>query len=334
MAIARYWLPYNHINAIQAAEGAILAAVCDVNESAAANAAQRSGLSTHYTDLNDMLRNEQLDAISIATRTRERLSIIEAAVAAGIKGIYCEKPVANSLEITDHIAEMIRDNNVHFIYGTRRRHMSAFRQAKSEIDAGNIGDLTGITVQFGRSMLFWTHPHSVDIASYFAGDTGIAYVQADLSLDPKSVDDQLIDADPIVEFGNIVFDNDIHARIVVGTSWDVELSGTEGSISVQGNGSAIRLRHLLPGVGDKGWFPAEKNIVVENRPTGATAGFTALVNALNDGRDSGYNVNLAVANQEVLFGFVYSHLQDGARIRLPLERRDLVITGRYGDLYA
>jgi predicted dehydrogenase len=332
--IAKYWLPYTHANAIRAAEGATLAAVCDVNESAAEAAALRENLSRHYVDMDAMFKSEQLDAVAIATRTAERMSVIERAVESGVRAIYCEKPLANSLEESDRIARLIQDTGTLFVYGTRRRFMAGFQQAKELIEAGEIGKLTTIVIRFGRGLLLWSHPHSVDIASYFADDSKIEYVRAELDLDPGSIDGQVIDADPIVNMAHMKFENGVNAHIVAADSQDVELTGTKGMITIRANGSELRLRQQVPGGGDIGWFLSERPIAVEDRITGATAGVTELVNGLLHGREPGYNVDLAVANQEALFGFVQSHLRDGAKTYIPVERRDLVVTGRFGDLYA
>jgi predicted dehydrogenase len=333
-AIAPFWLPLSHASAIRGTDQAELAAVCDVNEAAARHASKQYQVSAWYADYRQMLACERLDALAIATRTNGRREIIEQGVASGIKAIYCEKPLTNTLEDADVLAALLEQKNIFFVYGARRRYMPAYRAARELIEAGEIGELTTIVVRLGNSLLFWGHPHSVDIASFFAGDADVEYVQADLDLDPACVRGSVIDSDPRVRMAYIKFVTGVKAYIVPSDSFDVELAGTKGILGVRSDGSAVRCRSRLSEGRDDGWFLAERAIPVNGAKTGTINSVKALVDAVLEGKDPGYNIRLAVRNQEMLFGFVYSHLQDGGKIHFPIERRQMRITGRYGERFA
>lgn len=332
--MAPWWLPLSHASAIVATKDAELTALCDVNEAAASAAMRRYQLASYYLDYRQMLEREQLQAVAIATRTPERKAIIEACVANNIRAIYCEKPLCNSLEESDELARLIEAQGIHFIYGTRRRYMSAYRQVRERVRAGEIGELTTIVVRFGLSPLLWGHPHSVDIASFFARDADVEYVQADLELDASLVSGSVIDGDPLIRMGYVKFTNGIVAHIVASDSNDVELAGTQGTVCIRSDGVASHWRNRLPDGSDKGWLLSERVVPASRTGTGTINSIEALVRAVKEGKNPGYDIRLAVRNQEVLFGFVYSHLEGGAKVPFPLERRKMRITGRGGSHFA
>jgi predicted dehydrogenase len=332
-AVADWWRPFTHAAGIAAVEDAELAAVCDVDEAAAAEAMKRYGAKARYTDYREMLAREALDVVAVATRTEHRVAIVEEAVRQGVRGVYCEKPLCNMLEEGDRLIALLEARGIAFVYGTRRRYMPAYRQAREAVHRGVVGELTTIVVRFGYGSLLWTHPHSVDIAAYFADDIDVAWVQADLDLDPAGVTDDVVDADPAVRMGCVRFVNGVTAHIVASDSLDVELSGRLGMMTVRSDGSSVRLRRRQSAA-DDGWLLEDVAIDVPDRTSGTVNGIRALVAAIRDGKDPDYDVRRAVRSQEILFGWLESHRRGGARVELPLVRRNVRITGRRGALLA
>jgi predicted dehydrogenase len=333
---AAWWLPLSHASAIVATEGAELVADCDVNEAAARTAGARYGAPGVYTDFRALLAREQLDAVSIATRTPERRAIIEACIAAGVQAIFCEKPLCQSLEAADALCAALRAHGIHFIYGTRRRFMPIYRHARAEIAAGRIGDVRTVIVRFGKAPLLWTVPHSVDIASFFAGDGEVEFAQAELELDPALVTPACIDADPIVSAGYLGFRNGVRAHLLASDSFDVEIIGSTGAVTVLANGQALEWqerRQTATGRVDVGSWHERRREENTTRLSGTVVSIQTLVGALRGEMIDPYDPIFAVRNQEMLFGMVYSHLDGGRRIPFPPERRGLVITGRMGKLY-
>jgi predicted dehydrogenase len=313
-----------------------LVSVCDVNEQAARQAKDRYQTATSYTDYRQMLERERLDAVAIATRTPQRAQILEDCARAGIRAVFCEKPLSNTLEEADRVSAALQASGTHFVYGARRRFMPAYLKAKAMIDAGEIGQLTTLVMKFGYGMLLWDHPHSIDIACFFAGDAPIRSVQADLELDPASVQGSVVDADPVVRLGYLAFDNGITAHIVSSDSFDVELCGTQGILAVRSDGWSVDVRRRAVDAGDDGWLMERVEVPVNfEEPSGTLRGIQQLLDAVLDGTPPSYTIQMAVRNQEALFGLLYSHLEGGRKISWPIERRGIRITGRVRDnLYA
>lgn len=335
-AEAAWWVPLSHASAIVATEGAELVAVCDVREEAARATAARYGVPAAYTDVRALLAREKPEAVAIATRTPERRAIIDACIDAGVRAMFCEKPLCQTLEAADALCARLREHGVAFIYGTRRRYMPIYQHARAQIAAGRIGEVKTILVRFGLSPLLWTHPHSVDIASFFASDSPAVFAQADLDLDPAMVSAACVDADPLVRSGYLRFENGVAAHLLPSDSLDVEIIGSTGSATVLANGSAVvwqERRLTAAGRVDVGHLLEQRREENSMHLSGTVLSFQTLVAALRGEATVVYAPEFAVRNLEVLFAFLTSHLDGGRRVALPLPRRGLTITGRIGDLF-
>jgi predicted dehydrogenase len=336
--IAGKWLPYSHAAAIQAASNATLVAVCDVDEQAARGAAQLHGVKSWYTDLERLLKEVKPQAVAIATRTPQRPAVIDACVAAGVKGIFCEKPLCNSLEEADRLARLMREKQVSFVYGTKRRFMPIYEEAKRRARSGEIGELKEISIRFGEGALLWTHPHSVDLACFFAGDSPLDWVQAELELPPhlrpSAGQPLVIDTDPKVRWGRLSFKSGIAATLLATPSQDVELWGTTGMIAIHSDGHSVVHRHRSAEVLDEGWLLDEHRTTPPVGLSGTRVAIERLSSELLGEGRAGYGPEMAYSNIEALLGLVESELVGGARISLPLVRRGLTVTGRTDDRYA
>ena len=63
----------------------------------------------HYTDYQQMIRQEKPDIVCIATRPATRAEITIFAAENGVKGIYAEKPLCCSMEEADAMVEASRN---------------------------------------------------------------------------------------------------------------------------------------------------------------------------------------------------------------------------------
>lgn len=123
-----------------------------------------------YTDFREMLAKEDLDLISVVTPDHFHAGVVEAAVEAGIKGIYCEKPIATTLADADRMIEATERAGVPMVINHTRRWYDVFQHAKALINSGDFGRVTHIhaTTTGPRAMLFRNGTHLIDIASMFA----------------------------------------------------------------------------------------------------------------------------------------------------------------------
>ncbi|SCB39104.1 Gfo/Idh/MocA family oxidoreductase [Rhizobium hainanense] len=115
-----------------------LVAVADPAPGAAAKLADKLSVDASYTDVADLLAHPGLDAVIIATPARFHANILVQAVEAG-KAIFCEKPMALTLEDADRAIAAARVAGVPLQVGFNRRWDQAFAEGRAAIDAGKIG---------------------------------------------------------------------------------------------------------------------------------------------------------------------------------------------------
>ncbi|MGP4727825.1 Gfo/Idh/MocA family oxidoreductase, partial [Agrobacterium deltaense] len=123
-----------------------LVAVADPAPGAAAKLAEALGAAASYTDVAEMLSHPGLDAVIIATPARFHTNILVQAAEAG-KAIFCEKPMALTLEDADRGIAAAKAAGVPLQVGFNRRWDQAFFESRAAIDAGKVG-----AVQLIRSL--------------------------------------------------------------------------------------------------------------------------------------------------------------------------------------
>ncbi|MCZ6773294.1 MAG: Gfo/Idh/MocA family oxidoreductase [Proteobacteria bacterium] len=332
--LGQQWLPLNHAEGVAATEGLRLVACCDIDESAALRAAQRYEVSAVFTDHREMLAMVKPDIVTIATRTPGRTEIIESACAAQVKGVYVEKPLSQNLASARRVAAIMRENDVAFSYGTQRRYMPIFRQAREIVSSGELGDIVQISINHGRSGLMWSHPHAVDILSFLAQDRPVDFVQADLTVPADTVEGNVIDADPVINAAIIKFRNGPIGLITSAGGMSVVISGARGTLTVHGDGSWLEKQSLQVSRPGAPAPPAPPRIIETTGPifSGLVVALCELRDAIRLGTCPSLTPGQVVDQQATLFGFAMSHLSGGMRIGLDAVDLDLTITGRQDGL--
>jgi scyllo-inositol 2-dehydrogenase (NAD+) len=86
----------------------------------------------------ELLSLPELQAVVIATPTQTHAELVIAAAKAG-KAIFCEKPLALTLDATHRVLDVVAQAQVPLEVGFMHRFDRAYTKAKALIDAGNIG---------------------------------------------------------------------------------------------------------------------------------------------------------------------------------------------------
>lgn len=129
----------NHIRAYLENEHAQLVAVCDQKQEIREKIENEFGLKT-YSDIEDLLENESLDAISIATPDAFHLEPTLAAIRKGLD-VLVEKPLATTVEDAKTIVETAKEYNVRVAVDYHKRWDPAAINVRNELgkkDAGKI----------------------------------------------------------------------------------------------------------------------------------------------------------------------------------------------------
>lgn len=146
----------NHLDGIHNAPHAALAAVCDCDRDKAAIAAKVGGLSKYYTDLNQMLEQEDLDVVCVLTPSGMHAE--HACIVAEHKvNVLCEKPLCVTREKMEQMIECCEKNGVKLGGIFQRRTFSAAVETKNAVASGKLGRVTlaGADLKYYRDQAYY-----------------------------------------------------------------------------------------------------------------------------------------------------------------------------------
>jgi dTDP-4-amino-4,6-dideoxygalactose transaminase/predicted dehydrogenase len=122
-----------------------------------------------YTDFRQMLDETRPDVVSICTWPQTHAEVVEAAAAAGVRGILCEKPLALRLEDLERMRTACRKHSVKLAGGHQYRFHLNFIKAAELIASGRLGKV-GLVKGHIKSTLANNGPHLIDTARFILGD--------------------------------------------------------------------------------------------------------------------------------------------------------------------
>jgi len=241
-----------------------LVAVCDVNAERAKMVADKYAARTYYTDYQELLKNPDIQAVSVATPDFAHHDIAVAAAQAR-KHILCEKPLATTVEDAQGIVDAARQAGVKLMVDYHNRINPPFAAAKRSIEAGEIGQpaygyirLSNTTfvpmemLSWGAksSALWFLASHTIDMMRFLLSDEvrRVYAVTRSGILKKLGVDTQDLHV-AIAEFQKgavVTFENAwilprSHPMVY---EFKMELLGGEGAINVNTSHHAAIEKHL------------------------------------------------------------------------------------------
>jgi len=127
----------HHARAFSKLEGVKIVSVCDILKDKATKLADELGCSAE-TDFRRTI--EDCDAVLICTDPKCRLEIIETAAQAG-RDIFCEKPIALTVQEADKIIEVLEASDVKFLLGYVLRFTQPYKLLRDTFSSGQLGQL-------------------------------------------------------------------------------------------------------------------------------------------------------------------------------------------------
>jgi len=125
-------------NLVRKIPEAHLAAICDIRLEVARAVANELDISRVVQDYHELLADDAIEAVLIATSTDTHAQIIQDAAAAG-KHIFCEKPLALDLASIDRALSMVEKASVKLQVGFNRRFDRSFQRVRQIVASGEIG---------------------------------------------------------------------------------------------------------------------------------------------------------------------------------------------------
>lgn len=118
----------------------IMKAICGRNEAAARQAAESLGWQTYESSWEHLVNREDIDLVDICTSGDSHRDIAVAAAQAN-KHVFCEKPLANSLEEAKEMLTAVQRARVKHMMNFNYRRVPAVQLAKQLIDEGALGEI-------------------------------------------------------------------------------------------------------------------------------------------------------------------------------------------------
>ncbi len=174
--------PCTHTGGFSALPNVKMIAGCDINETRLKKFGQQWEVKNLYTNYHDMLSENSLDVLCIATWTNQHATMALDGVRAGVKGIFCEKPIDVNLNLARKLVRTCEKKNIPLLVNHERRWDAYYQKAKKIIQAGKIGEIKTIignalswkpsvlpVSEFGGGPLFHDGTHLIDLLLYFGG---------------------------------------------------------------------------------------------------------------------------------------------------------------------
>ena len=228
-------------------------AVADADPQGLADAAKRLGGVEAYADYKVMLAKAKPDIVAICPRhIHEHRDMVIAAIEAGVKGIYIEKPFVRNLAEADEVVKLCAEKGVRVAIAHRNRYHPVVDVVKQLVASGEIGELKEVRVrgkqdQRGGGLDLWVlGGHGFNLATLFTGPA--TSCEATILVEGRPA--TKADVRPGDEGVGLIVGDEVHARYETksgiplyfdskkgtpakGTPFGARLIGTKGVISLQ-----------------------------------------------------------------------------------------------------
>lgn len=320
--------PCTHAGAFDAVKETKITTACDINKKRLKQFGQRWNVQSLYTDYRRMLEKEDIDIVSVAAWTRFHHKMVVDAAESGIRGIYCEKPMALTLDQAEEMIRVCNKNNVVLTINHERRWDPYYLKVKELVEKGEIGELRTIVgnalswecekskvESFGGGPMFHDGTHLTDLLRLFADEPEWVTAYEERPNGVKYIENTV--------FGFIRFLKGTRAFIEGGGrrnyfNFELDLQGTEGRIII---GNGVRELYLNNKSKKFSGFKELKRMEFpepEENISPFTGGVRDLIRCIESGREpvsSGIDGKNAL---EIILALYKSAQNGGERIFFPL----------------
>lgn len=316
-----------HAGAYSTSDAIELVAVSDINEEKLEKCGKRWGVTSLYQDYKKMLREQSLDILSICTWNSTHLDIVKEALNYGVKAIFCEKPIADSLKNADEMIKRCDEKGVILQIDHQRRFDRVHQQVRKFLQDGNLGKIQQVSFYYTAGIAN-TGSHMFDLLRFCFGD--VDWVQALYSqVQTPNPDDPNIEG--MVKFRSGVFCSLKPCDVSWYNIFEMDCLGTKGRLKITRSGYdleyyEVRESDLFSGY--KELFPSKPPINNESPREFMTSAVSHLAECLREDKESISSGQDGRAALELICACHESARADGKRIVLPLKDSKIRIISR------
>ena len=321
--------PCTHAGALSAIRSVRIVAAADPDRQRRQAFANFCDLRSLYPDHRELLRAHRVDILAVAAPTETHCRIVtEAAESGRVKGIYCEKPIARTLEEADRMIAACRKNRVALLTGHERRFCAHFMRARRLVRQGVIGAVRTVIGQAlsgepgavpraeaGGGPLLHDGTHLTDLFGYFCGPAEWVIGQVKRAHGPRMIEHTAA--------GLVGFASGAQGFIEGGGrrgyfAFDMEIQGEKGILRVGNNPPRLWLSRRSRRLTD--FSELEERKFPDFKPNnGFVAAFEALIDEISTGVPSLSTGLDGRAALELILALYQSAARGGRKVRLPLK---------------
>lgn len=274
---------------------------------------ERAGVRV-YADWKKMLEEENLDIVSVATYAPSHAEISIGCAQAGVRGVYCEKPIANRVSDADDMLSTCEQNGTHLVINHNRRYNPNGKATQERIASGDLGDLTSVNLQWATGRTGGVGTHIIDAMCMYLGQR-VAAVSGTMDLAGKP-DCRGPEFKDYGTWGVLRMDSGLMVTVDAADysvlPAQISINGTKGRAITAGDDVEFEYWD-----GRRDRLPSQKGEL--NSMDRAVA---ALVDAIDGNAKFPYSAVESVNVLETIVGFHLSHDHNGAWVQLPLKGAD------------
>ena len=331
-----------------AAAGVVdMVAVADPDEQGRRDVAEAVGAERTYEDYREMLEKEALEIVTVGPRWVDcHEEMVLACVAAGCH-IYCEKPMAHSLESADRMVSAAERGGVKLVAAHQGVYLPQVQAVKHMLDEGRIGPLLAIYAtgkqdhRGGGEDMMVLGTHLFNLMRFLAGD--VAWMSAQVRVGDRELcpGDAFEAREPVgLIAGDCIhscfaFENGAVGFFVSranqpgnGQCFGLELVGRDGRFMLRGGAPTVVAAYPY-----SAWLPEDESQVwevldLETAPLadGNRLAILDLIDAIEHDRQPLSSGVDAVKALEIVLG-AYASQISGGRVAFPMAGRTHPLEG-------
>ena len=213
-----------------------LVGAADLNKERLSDFLNKWEIKSGYEDYRKMVKNENLDMVSICTPEETHFDIAKNVIESGVKAVLCEKPLVITLSHADELEALVKSSGVVFGVNHSRRWDPFHQKIAQSIREGQLGEIQTIDAYYTGGIAN-TGSHLIDLIRMLSG-LEIVRVQAYPSKLVKEKD-PTVDVVMDLSNGKQCFLHGLEGKQYL--IFEVDIYGAEGRVRVEDSGFSARL---------------------------------------------------------------------------------------------
>jgi predicted dehydrogenase len=258
-----------------------LVALCDIDKKKLVRYGQKYHVPNLYSSSEEMFKCETIDCVSICTLASDHLELVKQAAKYGVKGIFLEKPVSDTLDNAKKIIQICNKNKIVLAIDHQRRFDPFFGSIKKFIDREKLGQIQLVNLYYGAGIAN-TGSHVFDLLRWFFGKVDCIQASFSKNLSANKLDPNI---DVILEFEKGIMCK-LHALDLKHFGMlEMDIFGTKGRLKLNlasndveyykvSNQDYLVYKNLIP----------SQIVVKRSKLSSITLGIQNVVNCINSGK--------------------------------------------------